>query len=631
MENSCWQVLLQSNAFQDWTDKEKKAIANLFHYKGKSEDIKINDIFQTQHEQKTNYSELFSSLIHSSEYVDKRIRAIKFYNFRLFPSPDKDDKPYGVDFTKQGEPCSLFLVGGNGTGKSSVYSALEIHYTKVCSHAKEMGCDIPEYLTFGMENIEGVTKDDVSLGVIRQDLKGEDHVYNELKQKFGDFQQICASSNFCSDYDTEQIKKNGKLLYSYILQQLGYKQFEDILKCISKISENLEEMVKSLQQNPEKISSAEFNIVILNFLRSINDGDDDIKECDLYINPEEIKKQIEGVSPHLHDSKLFDEQWKITRKARNASVHTSKPGIIVQTPPSSNDEYGKQVGTLSSLYYELRKILLLKKEMREDEKFRDETNLLLTLVESMIKRKRDLEDTEYRQIIDANNANDMFEKINILEKIKTLIVETQHQIVLEFQQTFQNEISDVLESFSEYGETYKVVVSSNSFNLDIIVPTEKGIFHATPFHYFNSFRFKLFCITLKICLSLYWMKRNKTIVPFVIDDVFNANDFNNGLKLVQFVYNIYKWYDVKLQRAGNCKIPLQLIMLTHDDLMLSAFKKGFIYMSETDLIENRYCKKSLDNLRCGRIFPYRTIGHECKDREIDKDFKNLYIDNEEFC
>lgn len=35
MENSCWQVLLQSNAFQDWTDNEKKAIANLFHYKGK--------------------------------------------------------------------------------------------------------------------------------------------------------------------------------------------------------------------------------------------------------------------------------------------------------------------------------------------------------------------------------------------------------------------------------------------------------------------------------------------------------------------------------------------------------------------------------------------------------------------
>lgn len=72
-------------------------------------------------------------------------------------------------------------------------------------------------------------------------------------------------------------------------------------------------------------------------------------------------------------------------------------------------------------------------------------------------------------------------------------------------------------------------------------------------------------------------------------------------------------------------------MFTHDDLMLSAFKKGFMYMSETDLIENRYCKKSLDNLRCGRIFPYRSIEHEYKNKGSDKEFKNLYIDNEEFC
>ena len=125
------------------------------------------------------------------------------------------------------------------------------------------------------------------------------------------------------------------------------------------------------------------------------------------------------------------------------------------------------------------------------------------------------------------------------------------------------------------------------------------------------------------------MQRNKTIVPFVIDDVFNANDFNNGLKLQHFVYNIYKWYDQKVMRADGCDIPLQLIMLTHDDLMLSAFKKGFMYMSETDLIDHHYCKKSLDNLRCGRIFPYKAIGQETAKKNLD--FINLYIDGEEFC
>lgn len=71
------------------------------------------------------------------------------------------------------------------------------------------------------------------------------------------------------------------------------------------------------------------------------------------------------------------------------------------------------------------------------------------------------------------------------------------------------------------------------------------------------------------------MRTNKTIVPFVIDDVFNANDFMNGLKLERFVQKIYSWYK-KLITEDGCNISFQLIMLTHDDMMQTAFKKGFI-------------------------------------------------------
>lgn len=629
MENSCWQVLLQSDVFQDWADNEKRAIANLFNYKGSLEELKISDVFQTPPEQEANYATLFSSPIPTSKYVDKRIRAIKFYNFRLFPSPENNEKPYGIDFTRKGESCSLFLVGGNGTGKSSIYSALELHYTGFCSHAEEMQCSTSKYLTYGLKELDGIKEENVSLGVFRQDYKDENGNYGELKQKLGEYQYICPSSAFCSDYDGEQIKQNGRVLYLYILRQLGYGRFEQVLNCITRMSENLEGIQKSIQQDPEILSSSEFNVVILNFLRSISN--DDMKECERYMNPEEIKKEIEGVAVRAYKPQLFKEQWEIVRKSRKASLPASNSGIIVQATPTGNAEYEKQASSLSSLYYEFRKILLLKEDLRKEEKYQDETSLLLTLVENMVKKRRNLEDVEYRQIIDTNNANDILEKINILEKIKTLITSTQHKIVLQFQQTFQNEISGVLESFSEYGETYNVSVSSNSFQLEINVPTEKGSFGATPFEYFNSFRFKLFCITLKICLSLYWMQRNRTIVPFVIDDVFNANDFNNGLKLERFVYNIYKWYDQKLMKADSCDIPLQLIMLTHDDLMLSSFKKGFMYISETDLIENHYCKKIPDNLRCGRLFPYRAISHEHDNKETERDFKNLYVDSEELC
>lgn len=628
MENSCWQILLQSDVFQDWSDNEKRAIANLFNYSGSLEDIKISDVFQTPQEQDADFAALFSSPIPTSKYVDKRIRAIKFYNFRLFPSPTTGEKPYGVDFTKNGEPCSLFLVGGNGTGKSSVYSALELHYTGFCSHAEEMRCSTSKYLTYGLSSLEGLTEENVALGLYRQDKKNGTGGYEEIRQKLGEYKRLCPSNLFCSDYDAEQIKQNGKVLYLYILRQLGYERFEQVINCITRMSKNLAEMQKSILQDPEQISSADFNVVILNFLRSIGNGDDDIEECSNYMTPEEIKKEIAGISTYEYEPNLFEEQWEIVEKSRNASLSASNSGLIVQAASTVNAEYENQVSSLASLYYELLKLLEQKKEMRDGGEYPDETSLLLALVENVMKRKRDLENIEYRQIIDSNTAEDILKKINILEKIKTLIAGVQNRIVMQFQQTFQNEISGVLESFSEYGETYNVIVSTNSFKLEIHVPTEKGSFIATPFEYLNSFRFKLFCITLKICLSFYWMQRNKTIVPFVIDDVFNANDFNNGLKLQHFVYNIYKWYDQKVMQADGCNIPLQLIMLTHDDLMLSAFKKGFMYMSETDLINNHYCKKSLDNLRCGRLFPYRAIEHEYKTKQTD--FKNLYIDSEEF-
>lgn len=629
MKNSCWQILLQGDAFQDWTDKEKMAIANLFNYHGSLEDIKINDVFPTSLKE-TDVAEFFSSPIPTSKYVDKRIRAIEFHNFRLFPSPPTKVKPYGIDFTKKGEPCSLFLVGGNGSGKSSVYSALEYHYTGICSHAEEMQCKISDYLTYGFGRLDDIKTEDVSLGIFRQDNKENDGKYKVFEQKLGNYHPICLSSAFCSDYDVEQIKKNGSALYLYILRQLGYEQFEQISNCIVKMIQNLEDMRKGIPtENLENLSSSDFNVVISNFFRTINVDDDNIeKECELYKKNDKIKKIIESDSDYQHKPTLFREQWEIVEKSYKASLFSSNSGMIMQATSTENAEYEKQVSSLSILYFEFMKILESKKKLKEDDKYKDKTNLLLELLDNMMKKKRELETNEYRQILETDNELKITEKISTLIKINTLINKTQHKILLQFQQTFQNEISEILESFSEYGETYFVEVSSNSFELKISVPTEKGTFSATPFEYFNSFRFKLFCITLKICLSIYWMKKNKTIVPFVIDDVFNANDFNNGLKLEQFVYTIYKWYDQKLMKADGCNIPLQLVMLTHDDLMLSAFKKGFMYMSETDLIDNHYCKKSLDNLRCGRLFPYRAIDHENENKQGI--FKNLYIDSERF-
>lgn len=222
------------------------------------------------------------------------------------------------------------------------------------------------------------------------------------------------------------------------------------------------------------------------------------------------------------------------------------------------------------MYSELRKIFDSKSQMSKSKI--DETNLLLTLIENITNRKREMESKEIHFLVDKENTID--ERLRILEKINTTIQDIQHRVVLQFTQSFQDEISDVLKEFSDDNETFQVVATSNTFGINIQVPKEGG-FLTNPYEYFNSFRFKLFCISLKIALAISWMRTNKTIVPFVIDDVFNANDFMNGLKLERFVQKIYSWYK-KLITEDGCNISFQLIMLTHDDMMQTAFKKGFI-------------------------------------------------------
>lgn len=622
MENSCWQILLQSNAFQDWTDKEKKAIANLFHYKGKLEDIKINDVFQTSPEQEANYAESFSSPIPTTEYVDKRIRAIKFYNFRSFPAPKEEEPPFGIRFTKGEEPCSLFLVGGNGTGKSTIYSALEYHYTGFCSHSTEMVCDKKDYLTFGFGRIPEIKRKDVHLFIERQDSVNAEAGDNSIDQTLESSSPVCPTSAFCSDYDVEQIRLNGEKLYDYILRLLGYGQFEKIERYIAQLKGTLEMIKKSMNEDSEKLSSADFSVVISNFLNTIKDEDADVRECELYISPDEIKKEIEGEVKHQPEPNLFSQQWEIVRKSRNSAIHIPSTGMIVKNETSNDLEYDKQIHSLATMYSELRKILSSKSEMRK--KMPDETNLLLSLIENITNRKRELESKEFHFLVDKEN--EVNENLEILEKISKSIQSTQHSIVLQFTQSFQKEISDVLEEFSDDNETYQVVATSNTFKIEIQVPKEGGFF-TNPYEYFNSFRFKLFCISLKIALAIGWMRNNKTIVPFVIDDVFNANDFKNGLKLERFVQKIYSWYE-KLITEDGCNIPFQLIMLTHDDMMQTAFKKGFVKKQMIANIEKAFAYTDSDyNMVCARLFPYKDIKKVKNSTQVR--YMNLYFDEKE--
>ena len=63
MENSCWQVLSQSDGFLQLEDKDKETLFRLLQYEGDLKDIRLNDVFQIPDDNSTIHKRFFAIII----------------------------------------------------------------------------------------------------------------------------------------------------------------------------------------------------------------------------------------------------------------------------------------------------------------------------------------------------------------------------------------------------------------------------------------------------------------------------------------------------------------------------------------------------------------------------------------
>ena len=130
----------------------------------------------------------------------------------------------------------------------------------------------------------------------------------------------------------------------------------------------------------------------------------------------------------------------------------------------------------------------------------------------------------------------------------------------------------------------------------------------TPELFYNSFRYKLYCISVKVALAFMTMKLYGINAPLFFDDVFNASDFDNSI-------NIDKFFNLLLASYENLEIgekkDLQIILFTHDEVVLnsisqamreSEFNVGIKYISgilqETEALDDN----DLQNVSKGQAY-----------------------------
>lgn len=99
-----------------------------------------------------------------------------------------------------------------------------------------------------------------------------------------------------------------------------------------------------------------------------------------------------------------------------------------------------------------------------------------------------------------------------------------------------------------------------------------------PRLYFNTFRHKLFCFTLKLAILCCEMELNGYAMPVVVDDVFNSSDFNNRRDICSCVESLTRGYNEIAARHGadSSDIAIQLIFFTQDEVIGENVYKGLV-------------------------------------------------------
>ena len=111
---------------------------------------------------------------------------------------------------------------------------------------------------------------------------------------------------------------------------------------------------------------------------------------------------------------------------------------------------------------------------------------------------------------------------------------------------------------SETGEIISEIIKATLIN------EEKGI-TISPNKYFNTFRYRLFCMMVSVSIAIASRVKTQLNFPIILDDVFYASDFLKRASIEKFLLSLTSAFE-----KYSKDLPLQLIIFTHDELIFDS-------------------------------------------------------------
>lgn len=165
---------------------------------------------------------------------DLRIKKIKLQSLRGFP---KSGIPYGIDFNNaKGEVSSMVILGGNATGKSSIYDAIEYIFCKRIGEAElrttdKLSDEDEKFKDFLRHFNNPYSDTTCEIATIWKDFRlNEKNIPKDVRDK------INPNTHFISDYDIHEFgklnyqKKGDFTFQSLIAKNVGLSEYLEIEK-----------------------------------------------------------------------------------------------------------------------------------------------------------------------------------------------------------------------------------------------------------------------------------------------------------------------------------------------------------------------------------------------------------------
>lgn len=514
---------------------------------------------------------------------DFRLNNMLLCNFRKFDN--LENAYYGCDFTVKTssgsiEPIdTLYILGSNGVGKSSLVDALEYMFTNEISEAEIRQIrDHQWYVKHGDLNSEILifSKDKSwdSSESLEKFRKGFD-----VRNFFFSENSILNMSKYTPQFDEHDGLVNWFAFFCYLLGLSPvYELYREkglldrAVGCISQIKERIAQ--SNIQQKRTELEE---------LLRDAYMDIGEAQKVKLLLLQEDIT-QVRHQQDKLDEkelgervSKFFEEECELDSLYFVSLFKESLDKILMKIHGSENTGQASLSGGGKPQKRQIVPAGLQQVSVGVKDELLEKLNELSKHISQVLV-------ADYPRV-SFQTIKGEFEKLSSQEQLETISSESLTVENLEYLLETIDKLKEGLKIKTvqcvatyidkEFVQTLnrvfeKFLFSRNAENLNVDISNisngriEVGV-NGVPVHkYFNTFRYRLFCLTVQAIINLKVMKHANFSFPFVFDDVFYANDYFNKAQLYQYFKIVRETAKMMLP-----KIPLQILFFTHDELLVS--------------------------------------------------------------